>query len=98
MDQELHRTKDTLASLRIIFLHSHLIEDTRHNDRQLMTQNLSVRFGFVTAHTGIEGNELADKLANAAAEDIGELNVVYNRIPIATIGTELKKKEVRKWQ
>ena len=50
------------------------------------------------AHIGIEGNELADKLAKEAAEDDGELNIVYNRIPITTIATELKKKVITKWQ
>jgi len=45
----------------------------------------------VKAHTGIEGNNLAEKLAKEAAEDDGELKIVYNRIPITTIATELKK-------
>jgi hypothetical protein len=52
----------------------------------------------VKAHFGIEGNELVDKLANEAAEDEGELNIVYNRIPITTIATELKKEVITKWQ
>jgi len=49
-------------------------------------------------HNGIEGNELADKLAKEAAEDDGELNIVYNRIPITTTATELKKEGLTKWQ
>jgi len=52
----------------------------------------------VKAHIGIEGNELADKLAKEAAEDDDELNIVYNRIPIITIATELKKEGITKWQ
>ena len=48
------------------------------------------------AHSGIEGNELADKLAKEAAED-DELNIVYNRIP-TTVSTELKKEGLTKWQ
>jgi hypothetical protein len=52
----------------------------------------------VNAHIGIEGNELADKLAKEGAEDDGKLKVVYNRIPITTVATELKKEGLTKWQ
>jgi len=52
----------------------------------------------VKAHIGIEGNELADKLAKKAAEDDGELSTVYNRIPITTTATELKREGITKWQ
>ena len=41
-------------------------------------------------------NEVAYKLAKAAAEYIGELNTVYSRIP--EIGTELNKERIRNWQ
>jgi len=52
----------------------------------------------VKAHNGIERNEQADKLAKEAAEDDGELNMVYNSIPITTIATKLKKEWLTKWQ
>jgi hypothetical protein len=52
----------------------------------------------VKAHTGIVGNELADKRAKEAAEDDGELKVVYIRIPITTVATELKKEGLTKWR
>jgi len=91
-------SKVTLASLRNNFIHSPLISGIRNKVRQLMTQKCSIHFGLVKAHIGIEGNELADKIAKEAGENDGELNIVYNRIPIATIASELKKERTTKWQ
>ena len=70
-------SKVTLDSVRNNFIHSPLIEEIQNKVRQLMMQNWSIHFRWVKAHNGIEGNELADKLAKEAAEDDGELNIVY---------------------
>jgi hypothetical protein len=51
----------------------------------------------VKAHTGIQGNEMADRLSKeAATEDIGK--IVYDKIPRETIITEGKEIELTKWQ
>jgi ribonuclease HI len=91
-------SKVTLASMRNNFIHSPLIVEIRNTVRQLMMQNWSIHFGWVKAHIGIEGNELANKVAKKAAEDDGELNIVYDRIPLTTVATELKKEGLTKLQ
>jgi len=89
-------SKVTLVSLRNNFTHHPLIVEIRNKVRQLMNQKWSIHFGWVKAHSGLERNELADKLAKEATED-DELNIVYNRIP-TTVATELKKEGLTKWQ
>jgi hypothetical protein len=55
-----------------------------------------MRFSWVKAHAGIEGNELVDRLAKEAAVEDGP--VVYDRIPREVIITREKENGLRMWQ
>ena len=89
-------SKVTIDSLKNSFLHSYLVEKIRHRIHEYTALNCCIHFGLVKDHTGIEGNELADRLAKEAAQE--EQEAVYSRIPITTISTELKMKSLEKWQ
>ena len=66
--------------------------------RNLKQQNWTIHFGWVKAHAGIEGNEVADTLAKEAAQDEEDRNSVYDRIPISTIASSVKEEGLKKWQ
>ena len=63
--------------------------------RNLTKQNWSIHYGWVKAHAGIEGNEVADTLAKEAAKDDEDRNIVYDRIPISTIATRIKEEGLK---
>jgi hypothetical protein len=65
--------------------------------RNLTKQSWSIHFRWVKAHSGIEGNEVADTLAKEAAQD-EDRNFVYDRIPISTIASIVKEEGLKKWQ
>jgi ribonuclease HI len=91
-------SKVTLASLKNSSIHSFLTEEIRNMVGHLTMLNWTIHFGWVKAHAGIEGSEVADKLAKEAAQDADDQNIVYARIPTTSFATELKKEGIVKWQ
>ena len=63
--------------------------------RNLTKQNWSIHYGWVKAHAGIEGNEVADTLAKEAAKDDEDRNIIYDRIPISTIANRIKEEGLK---
>jgi len=63
--------------------------------RNLTQQNWTVHIGWLKAHAGIEGNEVADTLAKEAAQDEEDKNYIYDRIPISTIASCVKEEGLR---
>ena len=61
-------------------------------------QNWIIQFMWVKAHIGIEGNEAADKLDKEAAQDKENQNIVFHRIPITSIASEINRKGLEQWQ
>ena len=61
-------------------------------------QSWTLKFRWVKAHIGIEGNETADRLAKEAAQEDGNFNIVFDRIPITYIINETNRKGLEKWQ
>ena len=91
-------SKVTLDTLKINTIHSVLIEEIRNMVRNLTKEIWSIHFGWVKAHTGIEGNEVADTLVKEAAQDEEDRNFVNDRIKISTIATSVKEEELKKWK
>ena len=72
-----------------------LIENIRKEIKGLEDLRWTVFFKWVKAHVGIQGSEVADRLAKkAATEDIGE--IVHDKIPRETIITEEKENGLTK--
>jgi ribonuclease HI len=60
-------------------------------------QNWKIKFNWIKAHGGHQGNELADELAKEAATN-RDINECYRRIPKSTVKRELREHSVTKWQ
>jgi len=85
----------TLQSLKNPKNHRNLIDEIRKKAISLGKHNWHITFTWIRAHVGHYGNELADKLAKAAA---GKDIISYNRIPICEIAQQLRETSFKKWQ
>lgn len=91
-------SKVTIDSLKNPTKHDFLIEKIRDEIRHLATKNWTIHFRWVKAHIGIEGNETADRLAKEAAQEDGNFNIVFDRIPITSIINDINRKGLEQWQ
>jgi ribonuclease HI len=87
----------TIDSLKNATNHSSPIEEIRKRIISLESTNWSIGFAWVKAHVGIYGNELADRLAKAAASSM-ELEITYDRTPKNTLYRDIEEEANQKWQ
>jgi hypothetical protein len=59
--------------------------------------NWTIEFSWVKAHVGIYGNELADKLAKAAARN-RDTTIAFDRIPLSALYSKMEEEAKEKWQ
>ena len=70
----------TIDSIRNTRNHNHLVEDIRKKMTSLDRADWNIEISWVKAHVGIVGNELADRLAKAAACN-SAAKIVFRRTP-----------------
>jgi len=91
-------SKVTLESLKNHDIRGYPIEKIRNRFLHLTTLNWTIHFRWVNVHTGIEGNEVADKLAKETAQDDENMIMVFDRIPFKSVGSETSRKGIEQWQ
>jgi len=86
----------SVDSIRNTRNHNHLIEEIRKMT-SLERADWNIEISWVKVHVGIAGNELADRLAKAAACD-SVAKIVFNRLPMNTLISKLKHETKLQWQ
>jgi hypothetical protein len=77
--------------------HNFLIEEIRKKVSILEIANWTIEFLWIKAHVGTYGNELADLLSKAAAQN-RDASISYNKISKGTLINEIEEETKQKWQ
>jgi hypothetical protein len=59
--------------------------------------NWNIELSWVKAYVGIVGNELADRVARAAASD-NDAKIVFNKLPLSILISKIEEETQLKWQ
>jgi len=73
------------------------VEEVRKKDASLEGSGWQIRFSWVKVHTGIHGNELADKEAKEATQSTAT-HYEYTRIPKSYLCHRAAEEAKQKWQ
>jgi len=77
--------------------HTCLIEQIRTKVIEMEQHEWRVEFSWIRAHARHRGNEMADQLAKAAANN-KNIEQCYNKIPNSAVWSELKELSVQQWK
>jgi len=87
----------TLDSLKNSNIHTYLIDEIRRKVEGMGEINWKIRFCWVKADIGIQGNEIANTLAKEAATN-ADIIECYKKVPKRIVISKLGGTSIEKWQ